>query len=281
MIISILYDRRYGIARAHWADIQEVSRETSQIILIRGGKPATIPWIEKNYPGKPMELGFAKVSRSLGLLMVSDDESKNQVFRAGHYVLEFAQTKGMGNPVLKELVPVRGLGAGRRIMPNVSFVQGTTAAAQVGVVIDSVSGQPFTSDYDVAAIVDGSDFRWGRTFLSVVPDHAADGGKWNRTNRHIDGILAKLNEKMRQHRYGAEVGKPRFLHGTQAHYNGNPAAGSEDLIVFFPSGIVSVIRNRDSFMARTRIEREMLSAEAARRDLLAVMRENSAQLKQN
>ncbi|MCI0364859.1 MAG: hypothetical protein L0Y44_02355 [Phycisphaerales bacterium] len=47
----------YGFAESHWDIIREYARNAKLVIIFRAGKAASIRWIDKGYPAKPMTLG--------------------------------------------------------------------------------------------------------------------------------------------------------------------------------------------------------------------------------
>ena len=50
------YDAEFGIAFAHWLSFQQIATQMNKIIMVRGGKKNAIPWIERGFPAKPIEL---------------------------------------------------------------------------------------------------------------------------------------------------------------------------------------------------------------------------------
>ena len=231
------YDTKYGIAYHHWCSICEVATAMNRIIMIRGGKRSAIQWIERNFPGKPMALGFIHVDPEKGLLFARTDEEKQRVFAAGYYVLEYPQGPGQPfNPAIRQYVAVRRRGRSVEKLPR-QYQQVSDPWAELDIVIDT-SGKPFTSDYDVAAIVDPGDHRWGKTFLWSVPD--GGGKKPDKTSIFTSPVIEALNQRMRSQRANGngEPGENRFLHGANAQHTGSPATGAERIIVFFPGDYV-------------------------------------------
>jgi hypothetical protein len=243
------YDARYGITSQHWGDIRYVATRMNRIIMIRGGKKSAIQWIERNFPGKPMALGFLKVDREKGLLLARTEQENQRVFAAGYYVLEYPQGPGgRFNPVIRQFVAARRRGRSVEKLPR-QYQQVGDPWAELDVVIDS-SGKPFTSDYDVAAIIDPGDHRWGKTFLWSVPEGA--GKKPDKTSIFTGPVIEALNQRMRLHPSNDD-GDPvenRFLHGTNAQHSGSPAQGDESILVFYPGGPVEVFHTPNVQHAR-------------------------------
>lgn len=215
------WEPRYGITRWHWSRISEYAASEGLYLLIRSGKESALRWIEADFPGKPMELGFLKVDAQLGLLVATDPDRVQRVYAAGHYVLA-PQSPPMGGFVASN--PARGpLG---RV-----FRQGW---ARAGVVIDRQTQLPFTSDYDLAAIIGASGhFNAFGTMGSMAPGLPGTtmAGKHHFTNLYTEA---------HRHRLNALLGSKRFLHGTQVQYfddstsNTFANSGHETILAFHP-----------------------------------------------
>jgi hypothetical protein len=152
------YEARFGIARNHWLSFQRIATKMNKIILVRGGKEKAVPWIERGFPAKPLELKI-KVDPNAGLLVAQQHEYST-VFQAGHYVVVKS-----GRDYLVERKPASTLPLSQ-VAPNLQGMCSWTSWVRPGLVLDRESGLPFTSDYDIAAVIDLDDPRWGRTHLS-------------------------------------------------------------------------------------------------------------------
>jgi len=218
------YTRTFGIANAHWRVFQEVAAQGPRIILVRGGKESSIPWIERGFPAKPPELEI-KVDPQIGLLVARNDEY-GKVRAAGHFILEragqgFVVKMPSGPKPIETLVP-------KNLMGECDYKNWQ----REGLVLSKTQFVPFTSDYDIAAVIDLKDPRWGRTFLSEPVL-----GEKNLTNMYIQPVLDALNARMGNGTCLAR--QPRVQHGTQAQYGGSPLnKPGEPVLVFFPNGKV-------------------------------------------
>lgn len=228
---EVAWSPRYGIAHGHWVALCAYAAERQMHLLVRGGKEAAIPWIRQQYPGKPMDLGFLKVDPELGLLIAPEAE-RPKVFALGHYVL--TTSGGAGN-----YVAVRSRGPHREQLPRtfseseLRHASGRSARLELdGVVVDALTKLPFTSDYDLAAIVGaGERFNYYGTFGSMSAEvvGAGPGEKRDITNLYIEQVRSELN-----HRVGR-----RFLHGSNVQYHGEDVIGTsfgtrpgEEIVVF-------------------------------------------------
>lgn len=228
---EVAWSPRYGIAHGHWVALCAYAAERQMHLLVRGGKEAAIPWIRQQYPGKPMDLGFLKVDPELGLLIAPEKE-RPKVFALGHYVLTASGGPGA-------YVAVRARGSHREQLSRtfteseLRRVSGRSTPLELeGVVVDALTKLPFTSDYDLAAVVGaGEGFNYYGTFgsMSAAVVGARPGEKRDLTNLYVEQVRAELN-----HRVGR-----RFLHGSNVQYYGDDAIGTsfgnkpgEEIIVF-------------------------------------------------
>ena len=248
----------WGIAGAHWDIIRGVAAAKRHIYVIRSGKARAIPWIEKNFPGKPRELSAFKVNPTTGLLEAPRDRW-SLVFAAGHLVLDQA---GGGNWKL-----VSGRGSAHQTTEAPARIDTWRRHAKPGLVIQRESRLPFTSDYDLGAVLDTTDHRWGKSFMSVHrggpgtgsaatgnPPPVATGAMTseemaavrdyrkglgvNWSNRYIDQSINALNAALARHGHA-----PRFLHGPVSNFFGSPAMDTNDcLLVFYPDRPVEVVQ---------------------------------------
>jgi hypothetical protein len=199
-------------------------------LFVRGGKQSAIPWIEARFPGKPMELGFLKVEPRTGLLWATSSDER-RVFQAGHLVLHRSRTG-------YRAVGANGMPASTREYRD--------SWAGAGVVIDARSGLPFTSDYDLAAVIPARD-------LDYTQDVAGFRVGQSRTSALAEQARADLNRV-----FGSE----RVRHGPQSLYDQKLGHGDAEHIVAFCA-------NGDAYTFRT----PATEAEAVQqyRDLLVAL----------
>src|SRR5262249_40357483 len=145
------------ITRSHWEDFRAVAGDPDRprVLLIRAGKPAAIPWIEKNFPAKPMAFK-SKVDPVVGLLFARTRAERDNALAAGHLVLDRLRDAA-GMPRHTALPAFVGEGRDPRGQPvRKVFNKAEHPWAQEALIVDSTSLKPFTSDYDLAAVIDPS-----------------------------------------------------------------------------------------------------------------------------
>jgi len=211
-----------GIAKGHWEAFSNYAFAKDYYVFIRGGKEEAIRFIERGFPGKPMELGFLKVDKDLGLLKAKDPGDRAQVFAFGHSIVmekEVAGTKQLAAFLYDE---------GRPLAPGERDWVTSNDEAE-GVVIDKATRKPFTSDYDLWSVVDAREFDYGSTIGSDALLGRTPGGKVSFTSSLVEEVRRDLN---------ALLGSARFLHGTQAQFviSQEAAAEPERIVGFCPDG---------------------------------------------
>jgi hypothetical protein len=239
----VFYEMRFGITKRHFGIFQDVAAFGRWILMVRGGKPAAIHWINQGLPAKPIFLK-AKTHRQLGLLILPDSERGARgdakkltgLEAAQHhlcYVVQRAPGPGDGTLVAhnpqhptRETLTV-DLGRWPWNDPLLRQHRGELA----GLVLDE-SGLPFTSDYDLGAVipVGGSLDDVGRR---VVREHT-----WkdfdNTTSPLVEYVTAELNRRMLEPRGNVRTSR-RVMHGPQAFYGTkeSPASDRNELVLIF------------------------------------------------
>jgi hypothetical protein len=216
---KVQWQPRYGIASAHWEQFRSYAHDHQLFILVRGGKDASIPWIERGFPGKPLTLK-TKVDPALGLLVARDSYERKQALDAGHLVI--ARTAaGL------QLVGARGAGSA---LPMSATMH---RWAHDGVVVDGMKKLPFTSDYDLAAVFPAKD----DDYVGVFGQHTIGGSV---TSAYAERVRVDMNRV-----FGSE----RICHGPQAQYDqrlANATDKSETIVAFTPTREVCAVRTPDS-----------------------------------
>jgi len=227
---KVSWSPHYGIAARHWTRLAAYAAQKQLFLFVRGGKASAIPWIEHGFPGKPMELGFLKVEERTGLLWAVTSDARQRVFDAQHYVL---QRVGGG---------YRAVGrAGTPTNLRTYF----EPWAGAGVVVERQSGLPFTSDYDLAAVIPSAQFDY-------IQDVAGFMLGKSRTSQNAEKVRADLNR---------EFGSTRFRHGPQALYDQKLGHGDDELIIAFcANGDVFAFRTPETEAAAVMQYRELLVA---------------------
>lgn len=186
-----------GIARAHFSVFKEVAGELNYIILVRKGKPACIPWIERDYPAKPLDIALAKTSEMTGKVTCRGPEQIIQAQQAGYYVLQPAGSR-------RELRAFNPLRAPDQLPAE--YPPGTPEMNEEGQVVDPASGLALTGDYDLLGVVDRT--ATGRALTLVASNGRKEnpsGLVYERTNPLATRATQRLNA-----RFGR---RPRIMHG--------------------------------------------------------------------
>lgn len=206
------WDPRYGIARRHWRIFSDYARARGLYLFLRGGKEAAIRFIERGFPGKPLELSFLKVDPRRGLLFARTDGERTEVYRRGHLVLRPGPARTRTG-----LLPFDAGGPRHALRVHGDW-------AEEDLVIERGSLKPFTCDYDLGAVVSALDWDYESTFASwATPAGAA--GLSSRTSPFTESVRNELNRLMESE---------RIRHGSEAQYSGQLSHQSEDVVAFTP-----------------------------------------------
>ena len=187
-----------GITTAHFTVFKEVATELNYIILVRRGKPACIPWIERDYPAKPLDISMAKTSESTGKVTCRGPEQVIQAQQAGYYVLQMAGPRHE----LRAFNPLRA----PETLP-LEYLPNTSEINQEGQVIDPLSGLALTGDYDLLGVIDPAATGRALTLVSSANGRreAPNGMVYERTNPLATKATHRLNGRLGR--------RPRIMHG--------------------------------------------------------------------
>jgi hypothetical protein len=199
---DVSWSADFGITSKHWREFS-LYAFNKYYLMVRTGKPAAIPWIEKGYPGKPRELGFVKIDRELGLLIAGEPEHERRVKDVGHFVLEARKVTGPTG-AREQFVAVNKRGEELKERFDQSW-------ARRGIVVDAETHLPFTSDYDLAAVLDARRLNYEQTLGSI-------SSPGNLTSALIEKVRSDLN---------ARFGSKRIQHGSQAQYQGDLSSAKQ------------------------------------------------------
>ena len=186
-----------GITRAHFNVFKEVATELKYIILVRRGKAACIPWIERDYPAKPLDISMAKTSEFTGKVTCTGPEQIIQAQQARFYVLTPTGPS-------RRLRAYNPLCAPEELA--LDFPAGTPEMNQEGQVIDPSSGLALTGDYDLLGVIDPA--ATGRALTLVASNgrrEAPNGMVYERTNPLATLASQRLNARLGR--------RPRIMHG--------------------------------------------------------------------
>jgi hypothetical protein len=219
--------RRHGIVPEHWDAFGRAASRTGYAIIVREGKPAAVPWIRKGYPAKPLSFKL-KVHPEFGLLLVETDQERRQFLahpRCFLVPLAGGQTPPAREPDSVDRLERYLVDTIRRHQDILRDPEAPVADDRLpALVVDRQSGLPFTSDYDLAAVIDTQYPHYEVTFMS----HGSLGESKSRTNGLVDALTRHLNQ---------EFGTERIQHGAEAQYSGQAAnKDDEGLILFRPEG---------------------------------------------
>lgn len=227
--VGVTYNPKYGISSRHFRIFQDVAALRQVVLLVRGGKPAAIQWIDRGYPAKPMFLK-AKVDRTLGLLKL-DGPGDPSLPAAQHHLCYVVDLDATGkliahspeHPTRKSVSLDLTKAPWREFAGRLSVLK--------GVVLEESSLLPYTSDYDLGAVlVVGAG-------LKVATDHVPPVNyqfkfQKNNTSALVDSIAAELNRRMTEPNANRRTA-PRVMHGANAQYDGNPANRDNEVILVF------------------------------------------------
>ncbi len=285
------YDPSHGFTQGHWKQILAYCQARNIVLIFRTGKSSAIPWIEQGFPAKPMTFK-AKVHKELGLLTADDEKTRQQVGETGHWVLR-------GGKLLNA--------AGKKPLHSAddefaaydpkfpTKVQATFRRRQhpwvnENVVVHRDEKLPFTSDYDLAAILpQGGAFTHLPTQMAVAgaaadpaaltsprrsgaslfdKGHVEDvmnglmDGKTGYGNIWVDQVRSGLNEWLKSERimHGPHiffVGPGRKTPVQQVELTPPADKGEKPpmLLAFTPGGVVNLHECNDSAEAKWIIER--------------------------
>lgn len=175
-----------GMPAEHWQIVAGYAIESRRVICIRGGKHAAVRWIREGLPGKPLNLSNIKVHEVHGLLIAANEADRTLALEGGHLVL--VERDG------------RLVATGRDGEQSVNL---KSDWAHPGLVLDATLKLPFTSDYDLAAIIDLQARQIGGTF-GMEEGFATNAGDTNALTEEARRILNQM------------LGSRRFVHGAQA-----------------------------------------------------------------
>jgi hypothetical protein len=264
----VTWGAHHGITQRHWGVFRRYAESSRVYLLIRGAPPAAIPWIERVFPPRPYELAFLDVEPGSGLLLAQREAQRVRVFAHGHYVLtsavdaalpERAEVGGAAG-VVARASPGGGtvgpfLGVNPRQAPLGVLFRDPWARA--GVVVDRRTHRPFTAPYELLAVLGEDDEFHQLQAVGAAAKAAAPLG-WRRGSD--SGAAVPFVALVRQDLNGLIEGE-RVLDGTRPRppgpgTSGGGAAGRggmEELLVFRPDGLVSLLRTRSGGWSRVAV----------------------------
>ncbi len=213
---------RFGVTRRHWVTLAHYAQARRYILGVRAGKPAALPWIEHDFPAKPMHFKKCKVGRAVGLLFARRADERIEAQRAGYPLLEAVPgTAGVFIARLEGEAPLLDARFSLPSHPWLRVASGLASRGSLdGLVLHPLRRLPVTSDYDLAAVIDTTRFDYYQTFGSMA-------GGASFTNAYTQAVSRELNTLFRSE---------RIMHGTEAQFVRE--MGPEYLLAFHPDGRV-------------------------------------------
>ena len=207
---STNYASKTGITRSHFKLFQDAARETNLVALVRNGKEAAIPLIEKKCPGKPMIFKF-KSSPTTGILTATVQADKELVLNSKYILINESREA------------VRRLPSGA--LETVKLERPLFWDLEPGQVIDPVVKKPVVGDYDLMGVYSPASPGQNITLATRKYGEVVK----NRTSPLFDEFSAKVNGKFK-----STGDQPRILHGAQDQFGGFAGGAT----AFFPDGTV-------------------------------------------
>ncbi|MEM9942323.1 MAG: anthrax toxin-like adenylyl cyclase domain-containing protein [Planctomycetota bacterium] len=194
-----------GMTRPHIRAFRQVAMDENRIIAVRNTNKLSTQWIQRGYPGKPMDIKV-KTSNRTGIVTVTPDTDPKHVEKArefGAYIVD------------SDNVPRNQFGQALDL-PN-----RTDWPLEPGQVIDPKSKKPFVGDYDLHSVIDPD--APGRNIVL----HSANKKQLdNITNPDQQRIAGLINDKLDQ---------PRVLHGAHDGFADLKSA-KDGTTIFQPDG---------------------------------------------
>jgi hypothetical protein len=201
---SAVYVRRSGIAPKHYKAFLDAARETNAVVLVRNGKEAAIPLIERGCPGKPKIFEPFNTDPNTGILTTTDPTHRALIFQ-NKYIL-----------VNEQGIPQRMLANGT--LENVA-IKDPFWKLEPGQVIDPVLQKPVVGDYDLMGVYETSNPGQNATLAFRNRGEIVE----NRTSPVVEKVTENVNKKFDMN---------RVLHGAQDQYRGFRGGAT----AFFPDG---------------------------------------------
>lgn len=202
---SAAYVRQSGIAPTHFRAFQDAARETEVIVVVRNGKEAAIPLIEKGCPGKPKFFEPFNTNERTGILTATTEADKQLVFN-NNYIL-----------VNEDRIAMRRLANGAM---EDAGLKNPFWQLEPGQVIDPVLMKPVVGDYDLMGVF--SETNAGQN----IALHSVNGVQLqNMSSPIVEEVSQTVNQKL---------DLPRVLHGAQDQFAGFRGGAT----AFFPDGTV-------------------------------------------
>jgi len=201
---------RSGITPGHLKVFQQVAQRMNRIIAVRSTNPASTPWIERGFPGKPLAIKI-KTSKVTGIVTAVEENGALSV-------KDMITARSKGYYVVDADLVARNAGGEALELRNPDW------PLEPGQVIDPHQLKPLVGDYDLLGVIDPT--APGRN-LVVAASEGKIRTDW--TNPMTRRVAAELNAGMDQ---------PRVMHGAQdglsGEYGGIPDKGGA--VVFYPDG---------------------------------------------
>jgi len=184
------------------------------IVFIREAKLEGMEWIRRGYPAKPREIK-AGTDKDIGLVVAKTADEINEALAAGHFVVSKGSARN--GSMVAEIGDAPEWGH----MPD-------------GLIIDKNTMKPFTSDFDVGAIIDPSAPRRNLALLKT----GGTGDASVYVKDYIDPRERAMIDSMNQHMGGLNGGG-RLKHGPDDKFSNT--VREDRHIAFLPDGTMVIL----------------------------------------
>jgi hypothetical protein len=188
------------------------------IVFIREAKLKGMEWIRRGYPAKPREIK-AGTDEDIGLVVAKTADEINEALAAGHFVV--SKGRARNGSLVAEIGDAPEWGH----MPD-------------GLIIDKKTMKPFTSDFDVGAIVNPSSTGQNLTLVKT-------GGKGDASvyvKDYSDPGERAMIDIMNQHMGGLNGGG-RLKHGPDDKFG--TTVRKDRHIAFLPDGTMVILEQNE------------------------------------
>jgi len=188
------------------------------IVFIREAKLKGMEWIRRGYPAKPREIK-AKIDEDIGLVVAKTADEINEALAAGHFVVSKGRARN------GSLVAAIGDAPEWGHMPD-------------GLIIDKTTMKPFTSDFDVGALIKPSSQGQNMALVKSGGKHEASVYVKDYADPHERAMVDNINQNM-----GGLGGGGRLKHGPDDKFS--DTVREDRHIAFLPDGTMLILEKNE------------------------------------